>query len=326
MNAHEESNLERPPEAEAERAQIGGGEPAEPAASRDEPADKPASTIELLGGASKSEAAGEGAPSVEPPRLHLVRYEAPPRGEAAGGPSSAARWASGLAAGLALLAAVTGVGLYDHARQSNLLAAKAEESRDLAQTVKNLKDRIDAVEAARTRDETADLHKVAAEMKTQSGAARDLSAALAQLTARVDRIDHDQSARLDKLADRIDHESAARIADLATRLDKLEKRPPAAVLAVAPSPKPAAAAAKPDPVVSNETTGSIDKSAAPLRGYWLVDVEDGFAIVDGRDGPQQVAPGDLLPGAGRVQRIERRGHEWVVVTSAGIIVGDRPRF
>ena len=113
----------------------------------------------------------------------------------------------------------------------------------------------------------------------------------------------------------MDHETAARLADLAGRLDKLEKKPPA-VVAVAPtpptpSPRQAALAPKPDPVVSDETTGSIERPRAPLRGYWLVDVQDGFALVDGRDGPRQVAPGDFLPGAGRVQRIERRGRAWV---------------
>ncbi len=332
MNAHEESNPERPLEAGAEPAGDSAAEPAEPAASRDGQAERPANAAESLGAAPTASGADEGAPTIEPPRLHLIPYAPPARADAAGGPTAAARWASGLAAGLALLAAVTGVGLYDHARQSSLLAAKAEESRGLAETVQTLKDRIDAIEAARARDETAELRKIAAEMKAQSGAARDLGGALAQLTARVDRVDHDQSARLDKLADRIDHESTARIADLATRLDKLEKRPPAAVLAAAPTPPPtpsprlAAAAARPDPGVSNETTGSIERPRAPLRGYWLVEVQDGFAIVDGRDGPQQVTPGDLLPGAGRVQRIERRGHEWVVVTSAGIIAGDQPRF
>ena len=168
-------------------------------------------------------------------------------------------------------------------------------------------------------------------MKAQSGATRDLSGALAQLTARVDRVDHDQSARLDKLADRIDRDSTAQIADLATRLDKIEKRPPAAVVALAPtpptpSPRQAALAAKPDPGVSNETTGSIERPRATLRGYWVVEVQDGFAIVDGRDGPRQVAAGDFLPGAGRVLRIERRGRDWVVVTSSGVIAGDQPRF
>jgi hypothetical protein len=58
----------------------------------------------------------------------------------------------------------------------------------------------------------------------------------------------------------------------------------------------------------------------------LVEADEGYAVIDGRDGPQQVAPGDVLPGIGRVQRIERRGRDWVVVTSAGVIAGDQPAF
>ncbi|MGD1038861.1 MAG: hypothetical protein ABR878_17195, partial [Roseiarcus sp.] len=304
MNAHEELNLERPLEAGAGPAGNGAAEPAEPAASRDDQAEKPADPAESPGAAPTAPGACESSPTIEAPRLHLVPYAAPWQAEAAA--RWLGRWGIGLAAALTLFAAVAAAGLYVNARQSSLLAAKAEESRSLAETVKALKDRIDAIEVARTRDETADLRKVAAEVKSESGVTRDLGGALAQLTARVDRVDHDQSARLDKLADRIDHEATARIADLATRLDKLEKKPPATVVATAfPSPAPLprqAAAAKPDPGVSNETTGSIAKPQAPLRGYWLVEVQDGSAIVDGRDGPQQVAPGDFLPGAGRVQR------------------------
>ncbi len=324
MNAHEDVNPERP--LEAGPAGSGDAGSPEPAASPNERADKSA------GAAPTAARAGDDAPRIEPPRLELIPFAAPAPSKADDGATASPRWrwSIGLAAGLALLSAVAAAGLYDHARQSSLLAAKAEESRGLAQTVKALKDRIDVIEAARSRDETADLRKVAAEMKAESGATRDLGGALALLTTRVDRVDHDQSARLDKLADRIDHDSTARIADLAARLDKLEKRPPTVVAAAptppTPSPKQAALAARPDAVVSNETTGSIEKPRAPLRGYWLVEVQDGFAVVDGRDGPQQVAPGDVLPGAGRVLRIERRGHDWVVVTSAGIIAGDQPRF
>jgi len=322
MNAHEELNPERPHEAEAGPAGNGGAAAPNSTASPNEQAQKPAEAVQSPGE----------APTIEPSRLDLIPFGVLAQSEADDDATAAAhwRWPLGLAAGLALLAAVAAAGLYDHVRQSGLLAAKAEESRGLAQTVKALKDRIDAVEAARSRDETADLRKIAAEMKAESGATRDLGGALTQLTARVDRVDHDQSARLDKLADRIDHDSTARIADLAARLDKLEKRPPAVVAAPpappAPSPRQAALAARPEPVVSNETTGSIEKPRAPLRGYWLVEARDDFAIVDGRDGPQQVAPGDVLPGAGRVLRIERRGHDWVVVTSAGVIAGDQPRL
>ena len=63
-----------------------------------------------------------------------------------------------------------------------------------------------------------------------------------------------------------------------------------------------------------------------LRGFNLEDVRDGVAIVDTREGPQQVGPGDLLPGAGRVLRIERRNGDWFVVTSLGVIASDPGAF
>ena len=279
---------------------------------------------------------GEPSPSGNPPRLELLPYavaeHAPPRA----GLSKAIVWASSLAAGLALIAGVAAAALYyDHARETSLLAAKSEETRNLAQTVKTLKDRIDAIEAARARDESADTRRIAAELKGASAGVRDLSANLGQTNARLDKLERDHGTRLDKLTDRFDHDTAGKLADfsgklgdlsskfgdLSGRLEKVEKRPVAAA-AVAPAPL-----AKPAPgpaAVSNETTGSIDRPK--LRGYWLVDADEGYAVIDGRDGPQQVAPGDVVPGVGRVQRIERRGRDWVVVTSAGVITGDQPAF
>ena len=264
---------------------------------------------------------GDPAPSVDPPRLELLPYALTDRAPPRAGLSRAVVWASSLAAGLALIAGVAAAALYDHARETNLIAAKSEETRSLAQTVKTLKDRIDAIEAARAHDEGADMRKIAAEMKGESAGVRDLSANLGQTNARIDKLERDHGARLDKLADRFDHETAGKLADLSGRLDKVEKRPVAAApVAPAPPAKPVPAAA----MVSNETTGSIDRPK--LRGYWLVEADEGYAVIDGRDGPQQVAPGDVLPGIGRVQRIERRGRDWVVVTSAGVIAGDQPAF
>ena len=264
---------------------------------------------------------GDPAPSVDPPRLELLPYALTDRAPPRAGLSRAVVWASSLAAGLALIAGVAAAALYDHARETNLIAAKSEETRSLAQTVKTLKDRIDAIAAARAHDEGADMRKIAAEMKGESAGVRDLSANLGQTNARIDKLERDHGARLDKLADRFDHETAGKLADLSGRLDKLEKRPVAAApVAPAPLAKPVPAAA----TVSNETTGSIDRPK--LHGYWLVEADEGYAVIDGRDGPQQVAPGDVLPGIGRVQRIERRGRDWVVVTSAGVIAGDQPAF
>ena len=53
---------------------------------------------------------------------------------------------------------------------------------------------------------------------------RDPSAALTQLTGRLDQIQHEYVARLDKLSERVDQDSSSRFADIAARLDKLEKK------------------------------------------------------------------------------------------------------
>jgi hypothetical protein len=55
-------------------------------------------------------------------------------------------------------------------------------------------------------------------------ALRDLSAALTQLTVRLDQIEHEYGARLDKLSERVDQDSSSRLADIAARLDRLEKK------------------------------------------------------------------------------------------------------
>ena len=202
-------------------------------------------------------------------------------------------------------------------------------------------------------------------------AMRDLSAALTQLTVRLDQIEHEYGARLDKLSEHVDQDSSSRFADIAARLDKLEKRAalpatPAsesadvvarldklekrAAVAAAPAseiaglttrlnklekraaaagassanplppaaPKQSSLVARADPSAPNETARS-DSPGPLLRDYSVQDARDGIAVVDSRDGPQEVAPGDSIPGAGRVLRIEKRGGDWFVLTSRGVI-------
>ena len=57
----------------------------------------------------------------------------------------------------------------------------------------------------------------------ERSATPDLSAALTQLTVRLDQIEHEYGASLDKLSER-DQDSSSRFADIAARLDKLEKK------------------------------------------------------------------------------------------------------
>ncbi len=205
----------------------------------------------------------------------------------------------------------------------------------------------------------------------ERSATRDPNAALAQLTERLDQIEHEYGARLDKLGERFDQDSSSRFADIAARLDKLEKKaalpaPPASesadvvarldklekriAAAAAPASEIAglttrlnrlekrvavagASSAKPlppaaprqsrlmaraEPSAPNETARPDDPGPV-LRDYNVESVRDGVAVVNGRDGPQEVAPGDSVPGAGRVLRIEKQGNDWFVLTSRGVI-------
>ncbi len=199
----------------------------------------------------------------------------------------------------------------------------------------------------------------------------DLSAALAQVTSRLDRIETTYRARLDQLGQRSDPNASARLADLSARLDALEKKAAAPapnsgevselgakleklekkVAAATPSAKEVsdlatrldklekrtAAAldgpAKPEADAGSKHATSVAKAQPPgpngdqrpgaarpvMREYSVSDVQDGFAVIESRYGSQEVAPGDFIPGAGRVLRIERRGGEWYVLTSNGVI-------
>jgi outer membrane murein-binding lipoprotein Lpp len=188
-----------------------------------------------------------------------------------------------------------------------------------------LGDRIDHDTANRIADIAGRLDKL--EAKANITNAHDLSGAVAQLGQRLDHIEKDQSARLDKLGERLDHDASGRNVELTARLEKLEAKIAAKpiVAAVAPStakptPVVSSAATKFAPPISDEVTGSIERPRPQLRGYFLSEVHNGYAMIDSPAGEIAVAPGDMLPGGGRVLRIERRGRTWAVVTTQGQIV------
>jgi hypothetical protein len=256
-------------------------------------------------------------------------------------------------------------------------AAKSQAIAGLGAAVDVLETPLEAITGSKRREENrAEMH--------------ELREALAQVTVRLDEIEHENEARLDKLSERIDQDSSARFADLGARLDKLEQRAaaPAPQLAdittrldklekgaAAPAAQIADVAARldklekkdavpaPPPSEGAESKLGLDKgekrgavapaasSALPLlpgtpkqsmlmargepsaanemaraggpkpllRDYSIEDVRFGIALIGSRHGSQQVAPGDMIPGAGRVLRIEKQGGDWVVVTSLGII-------
>ncbi len=239
--------------------------------------------------------------------------------KAASGSGGGMRNVAGLALALALGAGLTL--LWTGHRDA---AAEAQAN---VETLKHLSARLDLLESKPRGDDT-DTRKLAADMKSTIAANRDLSAALAQMSTRLDKVDRDQNAKLDKLSQRFDKDSTGRIAD--TSANKPEKQAGLEVTPAPPqpagaTPQPPArsaapvAATKPDVGVSTDTTGSIERPRTPMAGYAVIDVRDGVALLQTPAGPQEVSPGDYLPGIGRVQRIEKHGKEWSVVTSLGVV-------
>jgi hypothetical protein len=270
-----------------------------------------------------------GEPSRNPSR-ELVLVAARPQAKRARGPEAptsdglfSSRFTVAAAAAVAVVVAVAGALVWEHRQQASILAERASETESLAQTVRSLKVRLDAIDAAKSGEELSDLRRSVGDMKSTSVSAREFNSALAQLSQRVDKLDNEATTKVDKLNERVDHETSALTNELTSRVDKLEKKivPPLPI----PS-QPVLAAQPPVPVevksganVSMETTASIERPRPLLRGYIVLDARGDVALIGGRFGEQEVRRGDFLPGAGRVERIELRGGRWTVLTSEGLI-------
>ncbi len=234
---------------------------------------------------------------------------------------------------VALMGAVQGGGAgmpqAEWARLSGRVEAGTVESARLATDLSLLRDRtIQAHDAAdKGRAEAhARLGQIAERLERVQRQDGDLAGKVAALTERLTAMAERQ--------DQADREQAARLAALT---DKLEKRPgpvaqapvahqvpaaqapaPAPVATVAPAAKHAAA----EPALTGSLPDKPAVAAKPgtIEGWVLRDVYDGMAMIENRNRRLvEVGPGDTLPGAGRVEAIERRGRSWVVVTSKGLI-------
>jgi hypothetical protein len=265
-----------------------------------------------------------------------------------------------IAAGLAVAGGVAIASLSYKAQQDQYLVLQNSETQDLAETVKALKARLSAIDAAKHED-ILELRKSVAELKTGFAALHDSSAAMGQFSARAERLEHDEATKHDEIvdlrksvaelktglaaahdstalltqfngrADRIEHDEATHNSEFTARLEKLEKKaaapvvasiaPPAAAPVPVPAPAPLTKQLPVPPVaanVSKETTSSIGPQT-PIHGWAVREVHGNVAIVEGPYGFRQIGPGDMLPGAGHVERIERRASGWTVVTDRGII-------
>jgi len=161
-----------------------------------------------------------------------------------------------------------------------------------------------------------------------------IDADIVALKASVEQTSKTGVSQFNKTSDRLEKvekaqaEPAAKIAKLSEAVEKLR--------AAAPAPAPVAAAV---PAAARDVTGTISHpattAAAPVPlpapkpeiarlptvdGWVLRDVENGSALIEGRQGVFEVYAGDPVPGLGRVDAIRKQDGKWVVVTSKGLIV------
>ena len=204
-------------------------------------------------------------------------------------------------------------------------------SRDQGSTaaVASLASAIDAgrTDTAKLAATLAKLDQNVGDLRSAAESARKESAGKGgSLNEKIAQLDRSLTAKLASLNEKLDQaekEHAARIAALTPRPVAAKAEPtqtgslaePREMKAVEAKPVEAKAQPQPEPV----------KAAAPakppvLEQYALRDVFDGAAIIENRSRRLfQVMPGDTLPGAGRVEAIERQGRQWVVVTRQGFV-------
>jgi hypothetical protein len=173
-------------------------------------------------------------------------------------------------------------------------------------------------EAAGFAQEIDRLARTVTALRDASEAARGDTKALGHtVTDRLSRTEQTLDKRLSSLSDtvaRVERDQTERMTSAIAQWEK-KLQPVAAAPAKAES-KPETRAAEPT------QTGSLpDKPKSDtLEGWALRDVYDGVAVLeDRRRRLVEVGRGDAVPGIGRVEAIERRGRQWVVVTRQGVI-------
>ncbi|MDQ6701801.1 MAG: hypothetical protein M3Z96_01185 [Pseudomonadota bacterium] len=168
----------------------------------------------------------------------------------------------------------------------------------------------------------------------QSQTAKD-TAALEGLKTRLDAAKTETGAAIAGLADKVEHmqrEPAAKLSQVIERLNRIERQIAAplatASIGAASAPGKVADRKKAQITVAPAKPPLENANGHPqLITNWVVrDVYDGIALVESPRGSIEVMPGEIIPGAGTVKSIERRGAGWIVITSRGLVDSARDSF
>ncbi|WCS22666.1 hypothetical protein LOK46_15815 [Methylobacterium sp. NMS14P] len=194
-------------------------------------------------------------------------------------------------------------------------------------------------ETVRLAADIAQLHTVLADLRASTDVARkeaaSRSTALGERLTQADKTLNGKIAALGERLEQVERDHNTRLSGLAAQLDRRAAAAPAAAKAEPTQTgsigEPARAAeakieVKPEVRVADaKASEPKPKPAAPdkppvIEGWALRDVYEGTAILENRRRRLvEVAPGDIIPGVGRVEGVERHGREWVVVTRQGLV-------
>ena len=190
-------------------------------------------------------------------------------------------------------------------------------------------------ETVRLAADIAQLHTVLADLRASTDVARkeaaSRSTALGERLAQVDKSLNGKITALGERLEQVERDHNTRLSGLAAQLDRRAAATPAAAKAEPTQTgsigEPARAAeAKPEVKVADAKVSEPKAKPAAadkppvIEGWALRDVYEGTAILENRRRRLvEVAPGDVIPGVGRVEGVERHGREWVVVTRQGLV-------
>ena len=220
----------------------------------------------------------------------------------------------------------------------------------MAEDIRALKANFEALRAAQsqTAKDTTALEALKSRLEAVN---TETGASLAELAGKVEHMPREPAAKLSQVLERLDRIERQIAAPLATASIGAAPAPGSAAagkpaqLAVAPA-KPPLETAKgqrniggrgdafdpsqnPAAPGGPRPLGSLAPAASTpnLITNWVVrDVYDGIALVESPRGSIEVAPGEIIPGAGMVKSIERRGAGWIVITSRGLVDSARDSY
>lgn len=202
-----------------------------------------------------------------------------------------------------------------------------------------------SVEALRAGQSQSQIDTLALEgLKTRLDALKnETSASIADFAEKLQQLqrEHDTKfAQVFERLDRLEHQVAGSLTTTPLGAASVQRAPSVRKPAqtVAALPKPPAEYARGERIVGGRWDAfepsqfpgpGLRRSRPQLITNWIVrDVYDGIALVESPQGAVEVAPGEVIPGAGRVLPIERRGAGWIVITNRGLVDsgGYQPRF